>query len=108
MSDGRVRWRINTDELCHAASCSSYDMMKWARAGYIDPRAAEPRNGGLAKHITREFAQRLVLFTRCLDAGIDEWTASSLIRTHKVGDYEPIIAKVTEHVTIKISKDGLP
>lgn len=107
MSD-RVRWRITFDQLCYATGVPAAKLERWRAMGYLGARVAEPRDQGFGRHITREVAQRAVLLARCVAAGVTEETAARLVADHRAGDTQPIVAKVSDTVTIKVSKEGLP
>jgi hypothetical protein len=108
MYEKRQRWRITQDQLAYLAGCSTDALKQWAAAGYLGPRAAEQRDQGFGRHITRELAQRAVLFGRCVKAGLSEDVAARIVADHNLGDTLPIVAKVTDEVTVKVSKENLP
>lgn len=104
----RVRWRITLDQLLHATGVTGAELDRWRRAGYLGARVAEGADQGFGRHITREVAQRAVLMARCVDAGITEEVAARLVADHVPRDNQPIVAKMSDTVTIKVSKEGLP
>lgn len=94
MSDERrVRWRITLDELCHKAKATPQALDHWAEIGALGPRWRENRDRGKWRHITREVAQRAVIMSHLLQAGIDKQVAAKLAATHERGDDTPLIAK---------------
>jgi len=109
MSDAkaRVRWRMTLDELAYATKVSPITLEEWAQLGAYGPRWKENRDRGKWRHITREVAQRAVVMSRLVRAGLTTITAADIARTHEVGDDMPLYAHQGE-VTLIVKRNDLP
>jgi Fe2+ transport system protein FeoA len=104
---GRVRWRMTLDELCYATKASAMLIEQWAQLGAYGPRWRENRDRGKYRHVTREMAQRAVIMSRLVRAGMKEEAAAKIAVEHQVRTTEPLIARLGEvHITIR--RDDLP
>jgi hypothetical protein len=103
----RVRWRVTLDQLCHLCDANPYTLEYWAALGALGPRWKEPRNSGKWRHITREAADRAVLMSRIVKAGVEPWRAAQIASTHQHGDTTPLTVTIGE-VQIQVSREELP
>jgi len=108
VKEKRVRWRMTLDELCAAACVDARQFQLWADEGILGKRIASTPNGGRGSHITREVAQRTVLVSRLVAAGVHPLAAGHIAQGHKVNDYHPLETALTCGVTITIDRTDLP
>lgn len=106
----RIRWRMTLDELVHACGVRLPELEHWAEIGGLGDRWREPRNQGKWRHITREAAQRAVLMSRMVKAGMTPEAAAVVAREHAVhrgSEPAPMMAR-RPGVTFLVSRDNLP
>lgn len=108
MPEKRVRWRMTLDELCYVAGITPDILDEWADKGWIGKRCVARPNGGRGRHITREMAQRTVLVSRLVRAGLHPEAAGCVAQGHKVNDHEPLHADLPGGVQITITRSDLP
>lgn len=104
---GRVRWRMTLDELCYATKASAMLIEEWAQLGAYGPRWRENRDRGKYRHVTREMAQRAVIMSRLVQAGMKPEAAARISVEHTVRITDPLIARIGA-VEITIKRDDLP
>lgn len=104
---GRVRWRITLDELAHMCKVPAGDVSYWAELGALGPRYSEPRDQGLGRHITREAAQRAVIMSRLIHAGVRAEEAAQISSLHNVKETGEL-AVTRNGVQIRIDRTDLP
>lgn len=107
MTETRVRWRITLDELCYRCGVDARTMLAWASVGVLGARYREAQNQGWARHITRLAAQRAIIASRLIRAGLTVERAAELVGSHQVNEGSPLI--VSDGTTsISIDRRDLP
>ncbi len=104
----RAKWRMSLEELCSVACITPVQLQQWANEGVIEKRLAPTMRAGRAPHITREAAQRTVLVSRLVAAGVHPLAAGHIAQGHKTNDFEPLQADLPCGVTITIQRKDLP
>lgn len=104
----RPRWRMTLDELCTRCNCYPNDLERLAHLGAFGDRWREPRDRGKWRHISREVAQRAVLCSRLISAGLTEESASQVSRLHTLRTTSPLIVETPRGITLTINRDDLP
>jgi hypothetical protein len=104
----RQRWRITLDELCYTARISPTIFDIWATSGYLGSRLTSVPDKGRGRHITRATAQRTVLVSRLVAAGMRPEVAGHVVAGHRVGDTAPLEAELPNGVTVTVARDDLP
>jgi hypothetical protein len=103
----RERWRMTLQELCYATKTTPFDLNRWASLGALGPRWREKKQHGRWNHITREAAQRAVIMSRLVDAGVNEEQSATLAAIWEIGSSGDYTVH-REHATIVVSTDDLP
>ncbi len=104
----RSKWRMTLDELCAVACITPVQLHQWASEGILEKRLAPKARAGRAPVITREAAQRTVLVSRLVAAGVHPLAAGHIAQGHKTNDFEPLQADLPCGVTITIQRKDLP
>ena len=94
-------------ELCLRCRCTARDLDRWAVIGAFGPRIMERRLTGWHHHIDRVTAQRAVIMSRLMRAGLKEEAAVKIVETHERGDSGNITATM-DGVVITVSREDLP
>lgn len=105
--DGRIRWRMTLDELCYVTKASPNLVEQWAQLGAYGPRWKEKRDRGKYRHVTREMAQRCVIMSRLVQAGMKPEAAARIAVEHTLRDTDPLIARLGP-IQITINREDLP
>lgn len=100
---GRQRWRMSLDELCHVTNADVQTLERWSALGALGSRWRQRRDQGKWRHITREVARRAVIMSRLVAAGIAEEPASRMAMTYY---YSPRSREAEEEREIVHSAPG--
>lgn len=103
----RVRWRMTYQELLYLTRTRPDMLEHWATLGALGPRWKEPRDRGKWRHVTRECAQRAVIMSRLVQAGVLPERAAEISANHTLKDETDLVV-TTGPVTVQVRRDDLP
>lgn len=99
-AEDRMRWHMTLDELCYAAHIDPTTFNIWSDEGLLG-RSRDRR-------VTREVAQKTVLVSRLITAGLHRNAAACVAAGHKTGDTTPLTAELPGGVTVTVDRSDLP
>lgn len=107
MPEKRERWRMTLDELAYACRATVKELDEWAKAGALGPEWTEPISHGRWRHITKPAAERAVLCSRMLRAGIPLTLAATFASAHQAGEHVPLVVEMSPNVVIAVDRTSL-